>query len=496
MTLAVHSLADRTPGQRISTAAEAGLRPGILGGSLVGVLFAVSMAEVLLHGAPPMVQATVAASQYGLVVMLALVEARLAILCIIGFTLVSLGAWTHVLAGTDPHNFWGLRVGGVSVNTAFTIGLLGLTTMKRGLRIPRGLRSPPFFFLAAFFVYSLFLGLVRLALGQVYVDNLEKDLAVFLLFPVYWSLCSTLGRDTVASLVRIGIACGITTMATSYVVGERFFYSGTSSYLLLSGFGYVAIFAVVAMADFDRHVWAIPLALVMAALVATGDVFLGAKTIVVLALTVLWRLVGSVRGSVVVLIVAVALVGGVGPLISGIGNDLARDGQLNYKIQQVAAILDPRTWTLLAATPTSAGNVIAEGWTVLVHWLDHPGYMLFGKGFGAGIPDIFGYLTPFAGASGYAAADATRNEFVRLHLPIYEVAVKAGLVGTIVYLRVLFGLLASRDPKAFISAILLATVFTNNKEMMLLTVLFLSATVYERDRVPQVPRTQPRASSA
>ena len=119
------------------------------------------------------------------------------------------------------------------------------------------------------------------------------------------------------------------------------------------------------------------------------------------------------------------------------------------------------------------GSIIAEGITVLNYVINNKVVLFFGKGFGGGIPDLYGYLAPWAGASGYAFHDLARNDYFKMHLPIYEVIIKAGILGWSFFLFILIKNFVLRNKYAFISFLLFFMVFYVSKEYLLLTILFL-----------------------
>ena len=72
--------------------------------------------------------------------------------------------------------------------------------------------------------------------------------------------------------------------------------------------------------------------------------------------------------------------------------------------------------------------------------IDNPIYFIIGKGAGAGVPDLFGWFQPFAGYGGYKELDMIRNDYVRLHLAIYGVFVRGGIIILIMYIHLLIKL--------------------------------------------------------
>lgn len=68
----------------------------------------------------------------------------------------------------------------------------------------------------------------------------------------------------------------------------------------------------------------------------------------------------------------------------------------------------------LALEKSSMGNLIAEYETVFFYLKNNLLVLLFGKGMGGTVPDIFGYLAPWAGSSGYPIESLSLNAFYKM----------------------------------------------------------------------------------
>ncbi|MDE3004276.1 MAG: hypothetical protein OXU33_09355 [Gemmatimonadota bacterium] len=430
--------------------------------------------ELLGYGTGGALQRGIALAEYGFVLILCIVNLRLAISYFVAFTLLALGAWTFVLPDLAPGNFWGLRLAGVSVNALATAGLLAVALSTWDVRSKYRWRVEGIGFLSAFFLYSLALGLAGVILGTVYLDNLYRDLAVFVPFVLYLPLVMLVPPDERRRILAAGLALGVVTMAASLVLGLRFEYAEGYPFLPLSSFGWLSVFgAFAAIRGLLPRAQALTLAVVMLALLLTGDVFLGAKTIALLLVTGVWLISGRWMWLLGAAGLAILAAVGVQGLVYSAEATLPEGSLLASKLRQVLSLLTIVDLHFVASARSSLGNLTGEAVTLVGYWVSHPGAALFGGGMGAGIPDLYGYLSPWAGAGGYALEDAARNEFLRFHLPVFEIALKAGALGVFFYLRLLHRLTVEGGAVGFLAFILLAAVLTNNKEMMLLTILCL-----------------------
>ena len=146
---------------------------------------------------------------------------------------------------------------------------------------------------------------------------------------------------------------------------------------------------------------------------------------------------------------------------------------ISYKFNQIVGIFEIVDLDIIAISNTSMGNIVAEALTIF-DWVRNNFFeALLGKGFGGGLNDSRGYLATYVGAgAGYSPLDLTRNQFTRLHLPIFEVICKAGLIGTIAYIYLLLSLFKQKNIFLFSYFIILLLVFSNSKEMILLSMIF------------------------
>ena len=156
-------------------------------------------------------------------------------------------------------------------------------------------------------------------------------------------------------------------------------------------------------------------------------------------------------------------------------------GIIAFKLRQVAQMFSSPDFIELASQFSSIGNLVAELITLITYLIDHPLYILTGKGMGAGISDIYGWLAPFAGASGYSDVDAVRNNFYNLHLAPYKVMINGGLIFLGYFIYLLIKLLKQRTDVSFIAFVLFFMIFYVNKEMALLTYCFIRMSVLQKD---------------
>jgi hypothetical protein len=264
-------------------------------------------------------------------------------------------------------------------------------------------------------------------------------------------------------------------MLLSHLSGNLFKYQDGFEFVLMNGFAFIVVFSIFFVRPMYPPVFYYALLAALIFLFASGTIFLGGKGIVIVVVALAWGIIS--RNRRVMAFSALALVGGalMEPAVETIVQTVANEGALlPYKFSQLSDLFANDIDSLSAMT-TSMGNLSAEALTIGAHMASNPVALLFGKGFGAGVPDIYGYLGPFVGpGAGYSEVSLTRNNFVRMHLPVFEVALKAGVGGLIFYAMLVVRNLHRRTFFGFVVAVLAVTVFSNTKETLLLTCLFMA----------------------
>jgi hypothetical protein len=437
------------------------------------VLLVFVVLEVLLFGGNTSIQMAISLAEYAFVAWVAYTDMKLGIQYLVSFSLLSIGAWSYIDPEIMPANFWGLRVFGISVNILFTLVMVAVCLLDTK-RLP-DLPGAAGRFLAAFIAYSFVVGIVDVLLSINYGDNFSKDLYVYLPFFAYVVLLSVMDAGSLYQIVKYGMSLTVVSMVLSRVTGIMFSYGGQTHYAPMNGFVYVAIFAVFLMRrDYSlKHYLFLTLSVMF--LATSNSLFFGGKTIACCAAAILWAVLRSRKAFCMAALTVIALIALGGPILQFISGRVARDPILTYKLSQIYDLSASSSLEQMSMAPTSMGNIVAEGRTVVRYLSENRVFLLFGKGLGGGVPDIFGNLAPLAyPGAGYAYEDVGRNDFLRMHLPIFEVMLKSGLIGTLAYVVLLVRTLIVRNTFSFLSFILLATAFSNTKETILLTVLLVA----------------------
>lgn len=440
-----------------------------------GVLLLFALGEVLLFDAEPRLQLIVSIIEYVFLTWTLHTNLKVGVMYLISFSLLSMGAWSYVFErDVAPGNFWGVRVFGFSANILFTLGVAAvcLLSHRRRALLPPGLLGR---FVTAFILYSAIIGAALTLSAENWSDNYLADILVFLPYFAYLVILSVVDTTSLVTVARYGISLTVVTMLVSFGTGRIFFYGINSSFVLMNGFAYVVVFLLVFMRRMYSPPHFIFLLASMALLIASNLVFFGGKAIVCTLTAVLWASLHSRRAIWVPTLLSMVLLFVGGDVLQFIADNLPQDSIVAYKFEQVLSLFRGTRLEELSTDRTSMGNLAAELTTIAGHMFEHPQYLLFGKGFGGGVPDLYGNLAPMAQAgAGYSEESAVRNYFVRMHLPVFEVAIKTGIAGFVAYMALLVRYFRTRNLFALGAFIMLATVFTNTKETILLTAMFIS----------------------
>ncbi|MDP3392408.1 hypothetical protein [Sediminibacterium sp.] len=437
------------------------------------VLFLFVLLEVLLYDKLPLVQAIISIIEYAFIFACVVFNKRVGIMYLISFTLLSMGAWSYVTQETLPYNFWGLRLFGFSANVLFYIAISFYLFFSNRFRIRLYMQNSAGRFYIYFILYSFLIGLLFTILSKNYYDNFLKDFLVYLPFFFFLYLISFLSSDDTRLILKYGIALSIIAMLISYFTGQLFDYGAGNTFVLMNAFAFSIIFPIYFFKDLFKWTHLYFLIFSVLFLLIQGKVFIGSKSIILIIFLLVWVLTSSYKVFKYFLLISFFLILLIGPLITWISQNVDPDLVVSYKFNQIFSVFEIVDLELIALSNTSMGNIVAEAITI-VKWISNNfGQFLIGKGFGGGLNDTTGYLATYVGpGAGYSEIDLSRDQFTRLHLPLFEVIVKAGFLGTLAYLWALVLLFREKNIFSFSFFMILMSVFSNSKEMILLSLVF------------------------
>lgn len=429
--------------------------------------------EVLLYDKLPFIQGVISILEYCFIFFCVLLNKRVGIMYLLSFTLLSMGAWSYVIQDTLPYNFWGIRLFGFSTNVLFCITVSFYLLIISRFRVKLNQLSSINKFYIFFILYSLIVGLSYTVFGRNYFDNFLKDFLVYLPFFFYLYLISYLAVEDAKVVLKYGIILSITAMLLSYFTDQLFDYGEGHRFVLMNAFSFSIVFPIFFFKNLFERKQFYFLVCVVLFLLIQGKVFIGSKSIILVIFLIIWTFTSSVKLFKYFLILSFFLIFLLGPLVTWVSTNIDPDLVVSYKFNQIFSVFELLDLDLIAFSNTSMGNIVAEAITIAKWVSDNFIEFLIGKGFGGGLQDTNGYLATYVGAgAGYSETDMIRNQFTRLHFPLFEVIVKAGFLGTVAYLRVLILLFMEKNIFSFSCFIILLSVFSNSKEMILMSMIF------------------------
>ena len=441
------------------------------------VLFLFIFSEVYFFESKSNFQIISSVCFYLYLIVLAVINFRKSVEYYFYFSLLTMGAWSYISPLNIPQNFWGLKLQGISINVLFSFFLLiGGIILKKGKFL---INKPSIFFLVYIF-YSAIIGYLYVLKGQNYLDNFISDLFVLLPSISYIFLFSFFSRNELLGIFKNCYIFSIISIILSWILDKNFIYGFSYKYLLMNGMSFILPYAFLFISGIFNKKLQIINGILILIFIYLGKLFISGKLIVLLTCAIFVSLLVNYSKGAILFITSIIISYFIFFNTEFFGN-FSEDSLMAHKLNQIFDVFSIFDIEFLASSPTSMGNIIAEGVTIFNHYFSNWKFFIFGKGFGGGIPDLFGYLTPLSNPTqGYKEIDASRNNFFRMHLPIYEIFIKTGLIGLSCFFGLIFYIIKSNSKFTFLIFSLLFLVVFNTKEMLLLTILLFNLLEYKR----------------
>ena len=395
---------------------------------------------------------------------------EIGLMYLISFTILTVGFGNYNNMESLPSNFWGIRVLGFSFNILFSFATFALILTKNKFNFTFKKENNNIFFIQ-FIICSLIIGVISVSLSINYLDNFFSDLFTYTPIIIYIYFLSFLKLQSVKSILRYTISLTIILLILSSLFNKKFNY-GNDYFVLQNGLYFILPIALFLLKDLYSRLQFIILIISLLTLILLKEYILSGKTIIMIVIFIFWIGVYYKKMRKPLLftfIISICFI----DIISSMILQYFTGSVISFKFSQIFDIFIIADFEVMASTFSSMGNLIAEGKTIYAHFTNNMSFLIFGKGFGGGVPDIFGYLAPWAGETGYSEIDLVRNNYYKMHLPIYEILLKSGIIGLILYSYLLYKSFTSKNKYSIIYFCLLFFVFYVSKELILVTLLFL-----------------------
>jgi hypothetical protein len=445
------------------------------------VLFAVL--EVLFYKSDNALQLPVTILEYLFVLYAFFKNREIGILYFFSFVLLSFGSLNYI--DTDlPFSFWGIRIGGFSVSILFSVLLSAILFFEKKdvfLIKPKNIFER---FLVFLIISGLIIGFIRCLQGINYIDNFFRDVLTYTPVIFYMPLLSVLSIKNCFHLLKTITPVSVVMLLLAIIMQKNMLYGGISFIAVCVSIKITCLIVLIWKREYKSWLWYLMLCIVLFS-IFSGSFMSGIKFWIMLFLTVVfyWMNKNKIYTVLVILLIVSFLIF-FEPIIQFVQNTFFQDnGVIMFKFEELkSGVLNLFTLSEIAGSYGSMGNMFSELLTVWRHLLENFSILLFGEGFGGGVPDYYGWLQDGAGNTGYALIDARRDNYFKMHLPINEIPLKGGLILLIFYFACLIKL--SRIKSQFNIGILFFIsffmLFYVDKENLLLALILAKIAEYER----------------
>lgn len=444
----------------------------------IEVLILFSILEIALFNRLSQAQLGLTVIEYLFITYAVIVDRKVGLMYFISFTLLAIGEFSY--GGNSDiivNNFYGLRVFNLSFNIAYSAFLFFFILILGKGRYSLVLSNPNNKFFAFFILYSIAIGLIYITLSINSFDDYYRDTLNYAPFFIYVYLIAFLDQKAIESILKYGILVTVLSMVYSFLTSTLFDYAYGHSFVIINAYGYIIpIFLLLFNRYFTKKQFIFSI-IIIGYLVITSNLFISGKLIIIFIILGFWLIFKSIKHPIII-VPSIIIILFYANIMFVYLIDYFWGNTISNKFSQVYISFIHFDIHEIATYHTSIGNIAGEGITIFSYMLNNIEVFFFGKGFGGGVPDLFGYLSPWAGKGGYSVAAAYHNNFYRMHLPIYDIFIKSGIFGLGFYIVLLIRSFIAKSNVSFIYFILLFAFFYISKEMLLLTLLFMKLSEY------------------
>ncbi len=437
------------------------------------ILILFALFEVLFFKSNNNIKLIISICEYAFILYAFFVNIQVGIMYFLSFTILTVGIGNYSGFVALPYNFWGLRFFGVSFAIMFTIFLSFLVLLKNRFILQININKYNNFILFLIF-YGIFVGVVNVLLKNNYLDNFIRDLLNYLPAIFYLILLSQLTTKNTILILKKSVIIVFFMMLLSLVTDNKFKY-GEDSFVLEPTLGLIVPFIFLFFSFlYKNNIYIkVILTLVLSFLLIKGFYFISGKVIVLFLILFLLLFIKSKKTFLLFFISTLFLVFYLKSILL-YSLDFFKDYPvIQYKFRQVYIFVSVFDFHKIAKMPNSIGNIIAEFLAIVNHLKENINYLIFGKGFGGAIPDYLNNLSDWIHMSGYEKIDKARNQYFKMHLPVFEMFVKGGLILGVSFLYILYRALRVNKNYSIVLFILLFAFFYTSKESLLLTLIII-----------------------
>lgn len=434
------------------------------------VLYIFVLLDVISYNAEPIVQSIITISIYSFLLVSIIKSFEISVMYFVAFNILCIG-----LGNSQPevlYNYWGFRIGFISLNMVYVILYLIFSFLKFGFFSKELFKDKIHLFFLAYILYASLTGLINLTIGGRYFDNYIEDVMTFLPALFFIIILRILNSEEFRKILIYSVIATSLQMIFSFIFDKKFFY-GPDLFIVNNSIYLIYPFALILLRKHFNAALFYFMLFSFAFFAISQNYFISGKTIVLIIIMFFWITFRSWKSFLIYFIPLILLFVNMRFILNGAESYFSELPAVAFKFGQINDAIsyfsDP---FLFAELPTSFSNLVAELLTVSKHLYNHPLGFIFGNGFGATIPDYWGFLEHFVGdGGGYKLIDMERNAYFKMHLPIYDIALKGGIVFLIQYFILLKNAFFKNKKSGILHFIMMFTIFALSKEALLLTLV-------------------------
>ena len=438
------------------------------------ILFVFVLLEVIFFDSKSIINTLISYMEVLFILIVFLLNPKIGIMYYLSFNILTFGEWSYVMEESNPQNFYGIRMFGISVSTLLGFILFLFLTFSSKVKFRDIINEFEFKLFHYFIIFTFLIGTINVLLGNNYFDNFISDIKTYFPFYFFAYFVFFIKPENCLKVLKYSFFITFISFLLSFILEKRFYYDSNNSYLLMNSVSYLfPVFFILSYHFFNKIISAL-IFLSMIYFYVTFNFFLSGKIILIFLCTLLW-LISLKMNKKIILIVLIILVPNLTLTIPYVlDNTSILPVMVSYKLLQILSIFN-FDFSVLVDTQTSIGNIVAEVITSFENLSNNPLSFVFGYGMGGAIKDSFGYLFSWVDAGGYGTNNYIRNQFFKMHLPVIEIFVKLGVFGVVFYSYMIKEILKERSFINLMLFIMLFFVFYTSKENLLLTLILIQS---------------------
>ena len=164
---------------------------------------------------------------------------KIGIMYYLSFNILTFGEWSYVLDSSNPQNFYGIRVFGISASTLLGFILFLLLIFKSKVKFKDIINEFEFKLFHYFILFTFLIGIINVLLGNNYFDNFISDVKTYLPFYLFAYFVFFIKPANCLKILKYSFYLTFISFLLSFILDQRFYYDSNNSYLLMNSVSYL-----------------------------------------------------------------------------------------------------------------------------------------------------------------------------------------------------------------------------------------------------------------